>query len=62
MEGVSSQWLLQHMKGKDKKCMSKAELLAELSVNPRALLLTMGAGDIDQLIEPIEKILNSNKK
>lgn len=62
MEGVSSQWLLQHMKGKDKKCMSKTELLAELRVNPRALLLTMGAGDIDQLIEPIEKILNSNKK
>lgn len=62
MEGVSSQWLLQHMKGKDKKCMSKEELLNELSVNPRALLLTMGAGDIDQLIEPIEKILNSNKK
>lgn len=57
IEGVTSNWLLQHMNGKNKKCMTKEELLAELKKNPREVLLTMGAGDIDQLIEPIEKIL-----
>ncbi len=57
IEGVTSQWLLQHMKGKNKKCMAKEQLLDDLKKNPRDLLLTMGAGDIDQLIEPIEKSL-----
>jgi len=58
IEGVNSNWLLQHMKNKNKKCMSKEALLAELKKTPREVLLTMGAGDIDQLIEPIEKMLN----
>jgi UDP-N-acetylmuramate--alanine ligase len=58
IEGVNSDWLLQHMKSKDKKCMSKKELLDELEKTPREVLLTMGAGDIDQLIEPIENFLN----
>ncbi len=60
IEGVSSNWLLQHMEGKNRKCMSKEDLLVELKRNPREVLLTMGAGDIDQLIEPIEKILNKS--
>jgi UDP-N-acetylmuramate--alanine ligase len=58
IEGISSEWLMGKMKSKDKKCMSKKQVIADLTQNPREVLLTMGAGDIDQLIEQIEKILS----
>ncbi len=55
--GVNSEWLLEHINIENKKCLNKAELLTDLSLNKREVLLTMGAGDIDKLIEPIEKLL-----
>ncbi len=57
IEGVSSQMLINKMKSKNKKVLSKNETLEFLKTNPPQVLLTMGAGDIDGLIEPIEKIL-----
>src|SRR5204862_4022571 len=55
--GVSSGWLLGQMKLKDKKVLPKEAVLEELKKGQREVILTMGAGDIDTLIEPIEKIL-----
>ena len=58
IEGVSSQWLLDKMKLKNKKLLSKKEVLEELEQNKKEIIITMGAGDIDGLVEPIEKLLN----
>jgi UDP-N-acetylmuramate--alanine ligase len=55
--GVNSQMLLDRMRNKDKKIMSREQLLEELKKNPRQVLVTMGAGDIDKLVEPIERLL-----
>jgi len=57
IEGVTSQMLIDKMKSKNKKVLSKNETLEFLKINTPQVLLTMGAGDIDGLIEPIEKIL-----
>lgn len=57
--GVNSKLLLNKMKIKNKKILSKAEILDELKNKKLEVVLTMGAGDIDQLVEPIEKILNT---
>lgn len=59
IEGVTSQWLLDKMKLKDKKLMSKEQVLEEIRLNKKEVLVTMGAGDIDSLIEPIEKTLGN---
>jgi UDP-N-acetylmuramate--alanine ligase len=59
IEGVTSQMLIDKMKSKNKKVLSKNETLEFLKINTPQVLLTMGAGDIDGLIEPIEKILLS---
>jgi UDP-N-acetylmuramate--alanine ligase len=57
IEGVSSQLLLEKMKNKNKRICSKEELVKVISnMNPE-VLLTMGAGDIDQLVKPIEEKL-----
>ncbi len=55
--GVTSGWLLDKVKVANKKLMTKEELLAEIGRSPREVLLTMGAGDIDTLVEPIELLL-----
>ncbi len=59
IEGITSQWLLGKMKLKDKKLMTKVQVLEEIRLNKKEVLVTMGAGDIDSLIEPIEKTLGN---
>jgi len=57
IEGITSQWLLNKMKLNDKKLLSKAGVLKEIKENEKEVIVTMGAGDIDSLIAPIEEIL-----
>jgi UDP-N-acetylmuramate--alanine ligase len=69
IEGVSSQMILEEMKNKNADVISREELLKYLQGNylqsikestSGQLLITAGAGNIDQLIEPIKKILLNN--
>ncbi len=63
--GVSSQLILDKMNLADKKILSKEELLQWLAqdylknLNPEFghVLVTAGAGDIDQLVEPVKNII-----
>lgn len=59
IEGVSSQWLLDKMKLKNKKLLTKQQILQEIKLSRKEIIITMGAGDIDSLIEPIEKVLEN---
>lgn len=61
IEGVSSKMILDKMKNKNKKLMSKEELMNWVmgfaKENEKRVLITSGAGDIDMLVEPIKKII-----
>lgn len=57
IEGVNSQWLLDKMKSKSKYLVKKENVIDFLTTHPTEVLLTLGAGDIDSLIEPIERLL-----
>ncbi len=50
--------LLDKIKLKDKKLCTKAELVNEVISHKPEVLVTMGAGDIDRLIEPIKNALS----
>ncbi len=56
IEGVNSQWLLEKVNCTNKKLLTKEALLKEIELTKREIILTMGAGDIDTVVEPIEKI------
>jgi UDP-N-acetylmuramate--alanine ligase len=58
IEGVTSQMLLDKMKAADKIVCRKDVLLEELGKREIEVLLTMGAGDIDKLVEPIKNKLS----
>lgn len=57
IEGVTSQMLLDKMKSKQKHLVKKESLLDFLKDKPLEVLLTMGAGDIDKFVAPIEEML-----
>ncbi|HNW88307.1 MAG TPA: UDP-N-acetylmuramate--L-alanine ligase [Bacteroidales bacterium] len=61
LEGITSHTILDRMKIADKKILSKELLLDELRHKETQVVLTMGAGDIDQLIEPIIAVLKEKK-
>jgi UDP-N-acetylmuramate--alanine ligase len=64
--GVSSEMILERMKKKDKKVMTKESLLnyikeqwvAGADKGAGQLLITAGAGDIDALVQPLKKIIS----
>lgn len=55
IEGVTSAALMDRMALKDKMLCSKEALLRHIDTLRPELLITMGAGDIDRFVEPIEK-------
>jgi UDP-N-acetylmuramate--alanine ligase len=59
IEGINSQWLLDKMKLSAKRLMTKQQVLEEITQHKKEVIVTMGAGDIDALIEPLEKILRN---
>jgi len=59
--GISSQMLLDKMKRTNKVVLKKEEVLDYLGKRPLEVLLTLGAGDIDTLVAPIEQLLKMAK-
>lgn len=57
IEGITSPWLLEKVNLKVKSLLTPNKLLIHLKTNKPDVLLTMGAGDIDLLVKPIEQQL-----
>ena len=55
--GVDSAMIHRHMKNKNCQLLSKSEVLAALTQRDVEVLLTLGAGDIDTLVNPIKEQL-----
>ena len=52
--GVSSEMILSRMKNSNKRLLAMNDVLSELDPEKLDVLVTIGAGDIDTLVEPIE--------
>lgn len=57
IEGISAEWLLEKVHIQHKKLVQKEELLTMVAAESIEVLLTMGAGDIDRLVQPIKERL-----
>lgn len=62
MEGVSSEMIFNKMSIEHKLLCSKKDIIEIISKKRPDVLLTLGAGDIDQLVEPLKKLLLEIKK
>ena len=59
IEGVSSSMILDNVNNASKRILTKHEALDFVRTNKPELLLTVGAGDIDTLVQPIKEILQN---
>lgn len=57
--GVTSEMLLTRVSIQNKMLTEKKDLIPELSKRKPEVVLTLGAGDIDQLVEPVKKFLTT---
>ena len=57
--GITSQALLDKVNMTDKRICQKAELISLIDSERPELLVTMGAGDIDRFVEPLEKMIKT---
>ncbi len=56
--GVTSEIIFNKINNKNKVLIKKTELLKELENRKPEVLMTLGAGDIDEFVEPIKNIYN----
>ncbi|UPZ17537.1 UDP-N-acetylmuramate--L-alanine ligase [Flavobacterium humidisoli] len=60
MEGVTSEWLLGKMTNSNKKIVAKQDLLGEIKASDAPIIVTIGAGDLGEMVPSIKKVLNEN--
>ena len=57
IKGITSQALLDKVQMNDKRLCAKKDLLSTIEELKPELLVTMGAGDIDRFVEPLENMI-----
>jgi UDP-N-acetylmuramate--alanine ligase len=62
MEGITSQWLLEKMSNPNKKLVQKQELLSVIEVSDATVIVTIGAGDIGEMVPAITAALEKSRK
>ncbi|MCV9932597.1 UDP-N-acetylmuramate--L-alanine ligase [Flavobacterium sp. LS1R47] len=58
MEGITSQWLMDKMSNSNRKIVAKNDLLASIKASDATVIVTIGAGDLGELVPSIKNILN----
>ena len=61
IEGVSSEMIFAKMKLKNRRLLNKQDIPGSLDIEHLDVLVTIGAGDIDRLVDPIEKELRKRR-
>jgi len=60
MEGIDSQWLMDKMTNDNKKIVTKEDLIPEILANDATVIVTIGAGDLGEMVPSIKKALYEN--
>jgi len=58
MEGITSQWLMDKMDNSNKKLVPKQELISSILKSDATVIVTIGAGDIGEMVQSIKKAIN----
>lgn len=58
IKGVDSKWLLDKIQMENKKLVGKEELTTEILASDASVIITIGAGDIGEMVSGIKKALN----
>ncbi|HSD13621.1 MAG TPA: hypothetical protein VLB74_03130, partial [Flavobacterium sp.] len=59
MEGITSQWLLDKMTNDNKRLVQKEDLISLMKASDAPVIVTIGAGDVGEMVPDIKKALES---
>lgn len=59
IEGVNSQWLLDKIENQNKRLVQKNELIGLLKSSDAPIIVTIGAGDVGEMVPDIKKALDA---
>ena len=62
LPGITSEIILEKIKKKEKTLINKEEVTGMIRKDPPEVLMTLGAGDIDRLTEPLEQLYRERDK
>ncbi|MFM7566403.1 MAG: UDP-N-acetylmuramate--L-alanine ligase [Flavobacteriales bacterium] len=62
IQGIDSEWLLSRVICENKQLIQKNEVLDAIRTQEEGVLLTIGAGDIDRLVLPIQELLTISQR
>ncbi|SEM99850.1 UDP-N-acetylmuramate--L-alanine ligase [bacterium A37T11] len=57
IKGITSSWLLAQVQLADKHLLTADNIIQQVAIDQPELLLTVGAGDIDRLVQPLKEVL-----
>ncbi len=57
MEGITTQWLMDKMTNQNKKLLGKKDLIQAIKDSGKKVIVTIGAGDIGEMVNDIKKAL-----
>ena len=57
IEGITSEWLLEKIDNPNKKLIQKSELITEILKTKNKIIVTIGAGDIGEMVFDVKKAL-----
>jgi len=58
IEGITSEWLLSKIENPNKKWIAKSDLISSILANNAKIIVTIGAGDIGELVPNIKQALS----
>ena len=58
MEGITSSWLLSKIENSNKKLISKEQLIPLILASDKKVVVTIGAGDIGEMVPQIKKAIS----
>jgi UDP-N-acetylmuramate--alanine ligase len=58
MEGITSQWLMDKMTNENKQLIEKENLIASIQSSEAKVIVTIGAGDLGEMVPSIKKALD----
>jgi UDP-N-acetylmuramate--alanine ligase len=58
MEGITSQWLMEKMTNEHKKLIAKQDLITTLLATDASIIVTIGAGDLGEMVPSIKQALD----
>ena len=58
IEGINSQWIMDKMTNSNKKLVNKNDLIATILTSDARIIVTIGAGDIGELVPTIKNAIN----